>query len=182
MTQGLNWTELLTLSFSLSNKWETDVKCVSNPCPKVACSRARISSFIPTWRRKWQSTPVFLPGEFYGQRRLASYSPWGCRVKHDWVINTHTNKMQIDATHQQNLSVLSKWFCVCVSSVMSDSLRLWIIAHQAPLSMEFFRQEYWSGLSFLSPGDSPAQGSKLCLLRLLQWQADSLPLSYQWSH
>ena len=29
------------------------------------------------WRREWQSTPVFLPGEFYGQRSLAGYSPWG---------------------------------------------------------------------------------------------------------
>ena len=30
------------------------------------------------WRRKWQPTPVFLPGEFHGQRILAAYSPWGC--------------------------------------------------------------------------------------------------------
>ena len=29
------------------------------------------------WRRKWQPTPVFLSGEFRGQRSLASYSPWG---------------------------------------------------------------------------------------------------------
>ena len=29
------------------------------------------------WRRKWQPTPVFLPGEFHGQRSLADYSPWG---------------------------------------------------------------------------------------------------------
>ena len=34
----------------------------------------------------------------------------------------------------------------------------WTVAHQAPLSMEFFRQEYWSGLSFLSPGDLPKPG------------------------
>ena len=27
------------------------------------------------WRRKWQPTPVFLPGESHGQRRLADYSP-----------------------------------------------------------------------------------------------------------
>ena len=27
---------------------------------------------------KWQSTPVFLPGKFQGQRSLAGYSPWGC--------------------------------------------------------------------------------------------------------
>ena len=29
------------------------------------------------WRRSWQPTPVFLPGEFHGQRSLAGYSPWG---------------------------------------------------------------------------------------------------------
>ena len=29
------------------------------------------------WKRKWQSTPVFLPGKFHGQRNLAGYSPWG---------------------------------------------------------------------------------------------------------
>ena len=29
------------------------------------------------WRRKWQPTPVFLPGEPHGQRSLAGYSPWG---------------------------------------------------------------------------------------------------------
>ena len=29
------------------------------------------------WRRAWQPTPVFLPGEPHGQRSLAGYSPWG---------------------------------------------------------------------------------------------------------
>ena len=31
------------------------------------------------WRRKWQPTPKFLPGESHGQRSLVGYSPWGCR-------------------------------------------------------------------------------------------------------
>ena len=31
------------------------------------------------WRRKWQPTPVFLPGKSHGQRSLAGYSPWGAR-------------------------------------------------------------------------------------------------------
>ena len=53
------------------------------------------------------------------------------------------------------------WYCVCVLSclVMSDSL--WhhkIVAHQAPLSMEFSTQEYWGGLPFPSPGDLPEPG------------------------
>ena len=46
-----------------------------------ACS-AGVPGFDPwvgkiPWRRKWQPTPVFLPGEFHGQRSLLGYSPWG---------------------------------------------------------------------------------------------------------
>ena len=40
----------------------------------------------------------------------------------------------------------------------------WTIAHQAPLSKGFFRQEYWSGLPFSSPGIFPTQESNLSLL------------------
>ena len=29
------------------------------------------------WRKAWEPTPVFLPGEFHGQRSLAGYTPWG---------------------------------------------------------------------------------------------------------
>ena len=29
--------------------------------------------------KKWQPTPIFVPGESHGQRSLAGYSPWGCR-------------------------------------------------------------------------------------------------------
>ena len=36
------------------------------------------------WRRKWQPTPVFLPGESKGQRSLVGCRLWGCRVGHDW--------------------------------------------------------------------------------------------------
>ena len=37
----------------------------------------------------------------------------------------------------------------------------WTVAHQAPPSMEFSRQEYWSGLPFPSPGDLPNPGIEL---------------------
>ena len=43
-------------------------------------------------------------------------------------------------------------------SVMSDSVTLWTVAHQAPLPMEFSRQEYWSGLPIPPPGDLPNPG------------------------
>ena len=37
---------------------------------------------------------------------------------------------------------------------------VWTVAHQAPLSMKFSRQEYWNGLPFPSPGDLPDPGIK----------------------
>ena len=51
--------------------------------------------------------------------------------------------------------------------VMSDSFgTLWTVAHEAPLSMEFPRQEYWSGLPFPSPGDPSDPGIKPVSLAL----------------
>ena len=50
--------------------------------PTCLCRRHEKPGFnlwvrkIP-WRRKWQPTPVFLPGESHEQRSLAGYSPWG---------------------------------------------------------------------------------------------------------
>ena len=52
----------------------------------------------------------------------------------------------------------------------------WTVAHQAPLSMEFSRQEYWSGLTFPPPGDLSDIGIKPGSPEL---RADSYHLSYQ---
>ena len=54
--------------------------------------------------------------------------------------------------------VLSRFSCVCLF------VTPWTVAHQAPLSMGFCRQEYWSGLSFPSPGIFPTQRSNPGLL------------------
>ena len=51
----------------------------------------------------------------------------------------------------------------------------WTVACQAALSMEFSRQEYWSGLHFFLQGIFQTQGSNP---HHLHWQADSLPLSH----
>ena len=63
--------------------------------------------------------------------------------------------------------------CMCAKSLQSclTLLSLWTVARQAPLSMGFSRQEYWSGLPIPSPGDLPNPGIK----------PDSLPLSHQGS-
>ena len=68
--------------------------------------------------------------------------------------------------------------CVCVHSHTSSLscaqifLTSWTVRYQAPLSMGFSRQEYWSGLPFASPGDLPDPGIEPCYPIL---QADSLP-------
>ena len=57
---------------------------------------------------------------------------------------------------------------VCVCAWLLCHVRLfvtpWTVARQAPLSMEFSRQEYWSGLPFPPPGDLPDPGTKLTSL------------------
>ena len=58
--------------------------------------------------------------------------------------------------------------CVCVSHTRTHAYPVaqlclstpWAVAHQAPLSMGFPRQEYWSGVPFLPPGDLPDSGIK----------------------
>ena len=51
--------------------------------------------------------------------------------------------------------------CVCVLSHVQLFTTPWTVACQAALSMEFSRQEYWSGLPFPTPGDLPDLGIEL---------------------
>ena len=51
------------------------------------CRRHGFESWVGKipWRREWQATLVFLPGESHGQRSPVGCSPWGGRVRHDWA-------------------------------------------------------------------------------------------------
>ena len=62
--------------------------------------------------------------------------------------------------------------CVRVSQSCPTLVTPWTIAHQAPLSMKFFRQEHWSELPLSSAGDLPNPGMEP---RYPALQADSLP-------
>ena len=64
-----------------------------------SCGIYNMHVHIYTWRRQWQPTPVFLPGEFHGQRSLVGYSPCGHRVGHDWVTSTNTLHIYITYIH-----------------------------------------------------------------------------------
>ena len=72
---------------------------------------------------------------------------------------------------------------VCCSVVSHAQLFAtpWTVAHQAPLSMGFSRQECWSGLPFPPPGDLPNAGIELASPASLALQTDSLLLNHQGS-
>ena len=72
--------------------WSVLRKCIpdgtSGKEPARQYKKHKTGGFHPwvgktPWRRAWQPTPVFLPGESHGQRSLVGYSPWGRRVRHD---------------------------------------------------------------------------------------------------
>ena len=59
------------------------------------------------WSRKWQPTPVFLPGRFYGQRSLVGYTVHGVTKRHNWVTeHTHIVNLQCYV----GFRFTAKWF------------------------------------------------------------------------
>ena len=66
--------------------------------------------------------------------------------------------------------------CLLSCPAVSDSLRLHRHSHQAPLSVEFTREDTGVGCHFLLQGIFPTQGLNVHLLSLLDWQLGSLPL------
>ena len=67
--------------------------------------------------------------------------------------------------------------CACVLSHVQVFEILWTVAHQAPLSMEFSRQEYWSRLPYATPGDLPDPGIEPASYASPELAGDSLPVA-----
>ena len=61
-------------------------------------------------RRKWQPIPVFLPGEFHGQRSLAGYSPWGHKGLDttEQLTRSH-NGILFSYKKEQSIDTCCKW-------------------------------------------------------------------------
>ena len=58
------------------------------------------------WRKKWQPTPVFLPGESHGQRNLVGYSPWGRKeLDMTWMTESTLSQWNFRWSGQRRLSV-----------------------------------------------------------------------------
>ena len=128
------------------------------------------SRILLPWRRKWQPTPVFLPGRSHGQRSLIGYSPWGCnaRVRYDlatkppppfeWAGSSNECHEALGATQ----ILLWRWPQWRWKSEVTQSCLT--LCHPVDCSLPgcsvhgIPQQEYWDGLTFPSPGDLPDPG------------------------
>ena len=140
------------------------------------------------WRRKWQPTPVFLPGESQGWQSLVGCRLWG-RTESDMtesdlaaaagaaLAGTEAPRLpegiwgggekpsclpgaagpillpagdrRVDEVYC-TIKYLLNFVCVSVAQSCPTATP-WTVAHQAPLSKGFSKQEYWSGLPLPSP-------------------------------
>ena len=83
------------------------VKTACNVGDHLQCRRPRFSPGVRKicWRRKWQPTPVLLPGKPHGERSLEGHSPWGCQSRTQLSNQTTTTIMS--SGHQFSHSVVS---------------------------------------------------------------------------
>ena len=104
-----------------------------------------------------KNTPVFLPGEFPGQRSLVGYSPWSRKELDmtDQFIHTQNRILESEGITESIFRAHT-----CMLSCVRLFVAPWTVACQAPLSMGFSWQEYWSRLPCPSLRDLPGPGIK----------------------
>ena len=106
---GVNETEPRVSKQVHSQKWRKQATVQCQPCTTqysilfmkwlrlqricLQCGRPGFDPWVGKipWRRKWQPTPVFLPGESHAQRSLVGYSPWSHKESDTTEQHTHTH-------------------------------------------------------------------------------------------
>ena len=83
------------------HKWIPLGSLVAQIC--LQCRRPGFKSWVGKipWRRKWLPTPVFLHGEFHGQRSLVGNSPWGRKESDTTERLSHCHKQQISGLERK---------------------------------------------------------------------------------
>ena len=144
------------------------------------------------WRRKWQPTPVLLPGESHGQRSLVGYSPWGCKeLDMTERLHTHTHththtliyelkrwvKLQgpVSKTHKySDLNAMPRREGHCCSNFLTRTLRSKDTRHQSGWREPSLQSSASTGLRLGSPvlgptahvqSQSPAPSGRLSRAR-----------------
>ena len=105
------------------------------------------------WRKKWQPTPVSLPGNFPGQRSLEGYSPGG-RKKSDTTEHAHTHKSQSSALfslifflymlHFHFYSIQEIFFFVCSCHLACEIFIPWPGIKPKLLAVEAWSLSHWT--------------------------------------
>ena len=103
-------------------------------CQRRRCKRCRLNPRVEKipWRRKWQPTPVLLPGEFHGQRSLVDYSPWGHNE------SDRTEQLTLSVPPSSTETTIRKWAALIPAVHMSWicpglSLELNMLGHKSHL-------------------------------------------------
>ena len=119
----MGWVQQIVLS---------NVVWLSSKESTYQCRRYGFSPWVRKipWKRKWQPTPVFLPGKSQGQRSLVGYSPWGCkRIRYELVIKQKNTTTDGGGPHliRQRSELSQKAFLQVLSSCLTASL--WNLYH-----------------------------------------------------
>ena len=90
----------------------------------LQCGRLGFNPWVGkiSWRRKWQPTPVFLPGKSHGWRNLVGYGPWGCKQSETTErlhYLYHYAGMAFISYHQLSTIKLTLYVCLISISVFS---------------------------------------------------------------
>ena len=145
-----------------------------------ACQSMHVSPWItPLWTlwscKKGPNTPALTKScDSVSQSCPLSATPWAAACQASLSSTKRADGQKCDTALRLCMRVLSR-------SVVYDSATLWTVARQAPLSMGFSKQEYWSALPCLPPGDLPNPGIKPTSPEAPALQVGSLPLSYRGS-
>ena len=133
-------------------------------------------SSILAWRIPWTEEPGGLQSTRVtkSQTRLKGLSSSMCKIFYRCVVKyLYMNIRHQKQNHKARclspegeiqvcvcVCLCGTHICMCPFSHVQLSVTPWTVAHQAPLSMGFSRQEYWSELPFPSPGDLSDPGIK----------------------
>ena len=94
------------------------------------------------WRRKWQSTPVFLPGKSHGWRSLVGYCPWGRKeLGDDWATSLHFIYPCRPFSSPQNSLLFPSETTLSRKSVFHQQF-IWGIFHNLHSSASFLKRLY----------------------------------------
>jgi len=146
------WSQRVGHDWATEGNWSGSVVKRQTNKQKQNTFQCRRHGFNPwvrkvSWRRKWQSTSLFLPGKSHAQRSLAGYS----LSIHAWVLSSFSHFQLFETP--------------------------WTVALQAPLSTGILQARILGWIAILSSrGSSQPRIGTICLLSVLCWQVGSLPL------